>query len=284
MTSQSPTGQMDKAMAETPKATPDTAKPASWRRYLPLAIIVIGLVAAYAAGVQDYISLAVLAEQRDALKQFVADHRIASALGYFVLYALAVAFAFPAASILTIFAGFVFGWFIAGTLTVFAATTGAAAIFLAARSAFGDVLRKRAGPFAARLADGFSRDAFSYLLVLRLAPVFPFFVINIAPAFFDIKLRTYVAATFLGIIPGHLRLHLAGPGARQRHRCRRRARDLDCGPRDAGDHHRVSGACNRCGNPHHSPQVSPAPLTPDGLIPASVHIKWKTAHEHRLDT
>jgi hypothetical protein len=83
MTSQSPTGQMDKAMAETPKATPDTAKPASWRRYLPLAIIVIGLVTAYAAGVQDYISLAVLAEQRDALKQFVADHRIASALRLF---------------------------------------------------------------------------------------------------------------------------------------------------------------------------------------------------------
>jgi uncharacterized membrane protein YdjX (TVP38/TMEM64 family) len=131
---------------------------------------------------------------------------------------LAVAFAFPAASILTIFAGFVFGWFIAGTLTVFAATTGAAAIFLAARSAFGDVLRKRAGPFAARLADGFSRDAFSYLLVLRLAPVFPFFVINIAPAFFDIKLRTYVAATFFGIHSRHLRLCLAGPGSRQRHR------------------------------------------------------------------
>lgn len=212
MRSQSPTGQMDKAMAETPKATPDTAKPASWRRYLPLAIIVMGLVAAYAAGVQDYISLAVLAEQRDALKQFVADHRIASALGYFVLYALAVAFAFPAASILTIFAGFVFGWFIAGTLTVFAATTGAAAIFLAARSAFGDVLRKRAGPFAARLADGFSRDAFSYLLVLRLAPVFPFFVINIAPAFFDIKLRTYVAATFLGIIPGTFAYTWLGQG------------------------------------------------------------------------
>lgn len=202
MTSQSRTGQMEKAMAFTPEESSQTCTKPAWRRYLPLAIIVAGLATAYAAGLQDYLSLTVLAEQRDVLKQFVADNRIASALGYFVLYALAVAFAFPAASILTIFAGFVFGWFIAGTLTVFAATTGAAAIFLAARSAFGDVLRKRAGPFAARLADGFARDAFGYLLVLRLAPVFPFFIINIAPAFFDIKLRTYVAATFLGIIPG----------------------------------------------------------------------------------
>lgn len=212
MTSHSPSGPIDKAASSPCKAEAETGKPVTWRRFLPLAIILAGLVAAYAAGLQDYLSLAVLAEQRDALKAYVADHQIASILGYFVLYALAVAFAFPAASILTIFAGFVFGWFIGGVVTVFAATTGAAAIFLAARSAFGDVLRKRAGPFAAKLADGFAEDAFGYLLVLRLAPVFPFFVVNIAPAFFDIKLRTYVAATFLGIIPGTFAYTWLGQG------------------------------------------------------------------------
>ena len=216
MTSQSVNGQIGKAMANPSETAPDTAaktsEPAVWRRFLPLAVIAAGLVVGYAAGLQDYLSLAVLVEQRDALKAFVADHRIASILGYFVLYTLAVAFAFPAASILTIFAGFVFGWFIAGTLTVFAATLGAAAIFLAARSAFGDVLRKRAGPFASKLADGFAKDAFGYLLVLRLAPVFPFLIINIAPAFFDIKLRTYMAATFLGIIPGTFAYSWLGQG------------------------------------------------------------------------
>jgi uncharacterized membrane protein YdjX (TVP38/TMEM64 family) len=212
MTSQSRTGQMDKAMADTPDATSVTAKPATWRRYLPLAIIVAGLGTAYAAGLQDYLSLTVLTEQREVLKDFVDDHRVAAIVGYFVLYTLAVAFAFPAASILTIFAGFVFGWWVAGILTVFAATIGAAAIFLAARSAFGDVLRKRAGPFAAKLADGFAKDAFGYLLVLRLAPVFPFLVINIAPALFDIKLKTYVAATFLGIIPGTIAYSWLGQG------------------------------------------------------------------------
>jgi len=212
MTSHSRTGQIDKATACACESTSQKPWPMTWRRYLPLAVILAGLVTAYAFGLQDYISLTVLAEQREALKDFVADHRLASILGYFVLYALAVAFAFPAASILTIFAGFVFGWFIAGFVTVFAATTGAAAIFLAARSAFGDVLRKRAGPFAAKLADGFAQDAFGYLLVLRLAPVFPFFIINIAPAFCDIKLRTYVAATFLGIIPGTFAYAWLGQG------------------------------------------------------------------------
>ena len=213
MTLRPRTGQIDKAMAPAcESAATKAARPAIWRRFLPLAIIAAGLAAGYAVGLQDYLTFTMLAEQREAIKAFVADHRVASILGYFVLYTLAVAFAFPAASILTIFAGFVFGWLIAGILTVFAATTGAVAIFLAARSACGDVLRRRAGPFLAKLADGFARDAFSYLLVLRLAPVFPFLVVNIAPAFFDIRLRTYVAATFLGIIPGTFAYAWLGQG------------------------------------------------------------------------
>lgn len=231
MTLQSRIGRMDKTMphiSET-RPAPDcplesasacaqaadaacAARTPLWRRFLPLAVIAAGLAAFYALGFQDYLSLGVLAEQRETLKGFVADHRIGSILGYFVIYTLAVAFAFPAASVLTIFAGFVFGWWIAGILTVFAATIGASVIFLAARSACGDVLRKRAGPFAARLADGFARDAFGYLLVLRLAPVFPFLIINIAPAFCNIRLRTYAAATFLGIIPGTLAYSWLGQG------------------------------------------------------------------------
>ncbi|MBU4531380.1 MAG: TVP38/TMEM64 family protein [Hoeflea sp.] len=209
---------MDNTMPDTrqsrpaPETAPDKGAASAWRRYLPIAVIAAGLAAGYAAGLQEYLSLSVLAEQRESIKAFVAERQILSILGYFVLYTAAVAFAFPAASVLTIFAGFVFGWWVAGILTVFAATLGATAIFLAARSAFGDVLRRRAGPFAAKLADGFTRDAFGYLLVLRLAPVFPFLIINIAPAFFDIRLRTYVAATFLGIIPGTLAYSWLGQG------------------------------------------------------------------------
>lgn len=213
MTVQSATAQMDKAMANTPETASQTnrAKPA-WRKYLPLGVVIAGLAAGYAAGLQDYLSLAALAEQRDGLKVFVADHQIGSALGFVVVYALAVAFSFPAASILTIFSGFLFGWLLGGALTAIAATTGASVIFLVAKTAFGDVLRKRAGPFAAKLADGFARDAFGYLFVLRLAPVFPFFIMNIAPAFFDVKLRTYVVATFFGILPGTFAYAWLGQG------------------------------------------------------------------------
>ena len=115
---------------------------------------------------------------------------------------MAAALSFPAAAILTIFSGFLFGWLPGTVFAMLGATGGATLLFLAARTAFGGFLRERVGGFAARLSDGFARDAFSYLLVLRLAPFIPFFVVNIAPALFNVRLRTFVLATVIGILPG----------------------------------------------------------------------------------
>ena len=183
-----------------------------WRRFLPLGVVAAGLAFGYAMGWHQYLTLDFLAESREMLKAMVAAHPVAAPAGFVVAYALAVAFSFPAASILTIFAGFLFGWLLGGVLVAFAATAGASAIFLAARSAFGDFLREKVGARVKKLADGFEKDAFGYLLVLRLAPVFPFFVMNIAPALFNVPLRTYVAATFLGILPGTFAYAYLGSG------------------------------------------------------------------------
>jgi uncharacterized membrane protein YdjX (TVP38/TMEM64 family) len=174
----------------------------NWIRFVPLAVIVACLVAGYALGWQRYLTLDYLAASRLALKDTVAANPVVTPLVFMGLYALVVALSIPAASILTIFAGFLFGWFPGGILVAVAATAGATVLFLAARTAFGDFLRERAGGRVLRLAEGFEKDAFGYLLALRLAPVFPFFVVNIAPAFFHVRLRTYLAATFLGILPG----------------------------------------------------------------------------------
>jgi len=173
----------------------------SWIRFVPLAVIVVCLAAGYALGWQRYLTLDYLAASRLALKETVAANPVTAPLAFMGLYALVVALSIPAASILTVFAGFLFGWFTGGILVALAATAGATVLFLAARTAFGDFLRERAGDRVLRLAEGFEKDAFGYLLALRLAPVFPFFLVNIAPAFFHVRLRTYLAATFLGILP-----------------------------------------------------------------------------------
>ncbi|EAU40903.1 hypothetical protein FP2506_18484 [Fulvimarina pelagi HTCC2506] len=185
------------------------------QRLWPIAIICVVLGLAFAFDLHRYLSLQAFLESREALKAFVADNMLLAGLGYILIYAVLVAIAFPAASIITIAAGFVFGWLVGGILTVVGATIGAAAIFLAAKHAFGDVLRRKAGGAIKRFAEGFQNDAFSYLFVLRLTPVLPFFAVNIAPAFVNISLRTYVLATFFGIMPGSFVYTFLGSGIDQ---------------------------------------------------------------------
>ena len=182
------------------------------RRFAPIAVVIVGLAFGYAMGWHRYFSLMFLAESRDTLNAYVAEHYALSLAAFGVVYALAVAFSFPAASVLTIFGGFLFGWLVGGAVVAVAATLGATALFLAARSAFGDFLRDRVGGKCAGLADGFEENAFGYLLVLRLAPIFPFFLVNIAPALFKVPLRTYIGATFLGILPGVFAYAYLGEG------------------------------------------------------------------------
>jgi uncharacterized membrane protein YdjX (TVP38/TMEM64 family) len=196
---------------EPARAAASKSKSALWR-LLPIGIILAGLALSYAFGLQHYLSLSFLGESRAAMKAYAGAHYLLSAALFMAIYIAAVAFSLPAATILTVFGGFLFGWLAGCLIVVIAATIGACILFLAARSAFGGFLRDKVGGRAAALAEGFKKDAFSYLLVLRLAPVFPFFFVNIAPALFDVTLRTFAAATFLGIIPGTLAYAFLGQG------------------------------------------------------------------------
>ena len=196
-------------MADDEKGRKSAAK--RWR-FLPLLLIVAGLGFGYAMGWHRYLTLDFLAESRLALKAFVSANPVAAPIGFMLLYAVAVAFSFPAASVLTIFSGFLFGWLYGALLAILGATAGATALFLAARTAFGGFLTRRAGKVAAGLSDGFERDAFGYLLVLRIAPFIPFFIVNIAPALFQVRVRTFIAATLIGIVPGAFAYAWLGQG------------------------------------------------------------------------
>lgn len=182
------------------------------KRWGVVGVIVVLMAVGYAFGWYEYISMSALIMHREMLSDFVADYFWAALLAYCALYIVLVALSFPGASLLTIAGGFLFGWFIGGSLTAVAATIGASIIFLAMKTSLGTSLKERAGPFVARLADGFRANAFSYLLFLRLTPVFPFWLVNIAPAIFHVPLRTYAIATFIGIIPGTYAYSYIGVG------------------------------------------------------------------------
>ncbi len=145
-----------------------------------------------------------LEAERAALQALVAAHPVAAPVLFALAYALATALSLPGAAVLSLAAGLLFGRWWGTALVVLAASGGALAAFLAARHLFADALRARlmARPTARRILAGFGRDAFHYLLFLRLVPLFPFWLVNLVPAFAPVSARTFLAATVLGIAPG----------------------------------------------------------------------------------
>ena len=189
-------------MAGAPEPQLHAAPGRPWLKVAIATVFVGGIVAFFALGGQRYLSLDAVKANRDALVAF-ADRHFAAALAIaFVVYAGTVALSLPGGLVLSLTAGFVFGRWVGTALVVVAATVGATLVFLAARYLFADAARKRLGALGEKINAGFTESAFSYLLFLRLVPLFPFFLVNLAPAFTSVPLRTYVLATLVGIIPG----------------------------------------------------------------------------------
>jgi uncharacterized membrane protein YdjX (TVP38/TMEM64 family) len=188
------------------KVTPPAAiPPPTGNRTLKLillAVFVGGIVAFFAFGGQHYLTLETIKANRDALLQFTQAHFVTAVALGFLIYAGVVAFSLPGGLILSLTAGFVFGRWVGTAVAVAGATVGATIVFLAARYIFADSARKRLGAVGEKINAGFTAGAFHYMLFLRLVPVFPFFLVNLAPGLTSIPLRTYVIATFVGIIPG----------------------------------------------------------------------------------
>ena len=198
--------------AAEPAAPTGRASGARRARWLAPAVVIVLLATAWATGLFDYLSLSSIIMHRASLEAFIAANLLPAAVVFVFAYAALVAVSFPGASFMTISGGLLFGGIPGSALSVIGATCGAVAIFLMARSSFGDFLQRRAGPFVARMVEGFQRDAFEYLLTIRLAPIFPFWVVNIVPALLNMKLRAYALATFVGIIPGSLAYSYIGAG------------------------------------------------------------------------
>ena len=190
----------------------ETGRISFLKRWLPIGLIAVALTTAYGLGLHEYISLQAIADNRETLQNFVAGNKLLAALVYMLIYIAAVSVSLPGASFLTIASGFSFGWLLGGALTAVSATIGASIIFLAARTAFGDLLQRKAGNRIQKLRQGFQEDSFNYLLFLRLAPIFPFWLINLAPALFGMRLAPYILATFIGILPGTFAYAYFGQG------------------------------------------------------------------------
>ncbi len=173
-------------------------------RWLPVGVLAVGFCAFFALGLHRYLTFDTLRANRAELLGWVAARPALSALLYILVYTVVAAFSLPIATLVSVTGGFLFGTVLGALYAIVGATLGGTILFIAASTAFGDVLRAKAGSAIKKMEEGFRKDAFNYLLVLRLVPLFPFFAVNLVPAFLGVSLRVFVAATFIGIIPGAL--------------------------------------------------------------------------------
>ena len=192
--------------------TGENVRGSSAKRLLPLVLIAVGIGAFFVFGLDEYVTFDALRTHRHDLMEFVHVNAVVAVAIYVAVYAAQTAMSLPGGAVLSITGGFLFGSFFGTSLIVVAATTGATILFLAAKTALGDTLRRKAGPWLRKMEEGFQQNALSYLLVLRLIPLYPFFVVNLVPALLGVPLRTYVLATFIGIIPGAFVYATVGAG------------------------------------------------------------------------
>lgn len=187
---------------ETPPANGNAKTGFTLTRLIPLLVLGAGLVAFFALGFDKYLTLDLLKENRGVLKDWVHDHKTQAVLLFITAYIVVAAFSLPLGALVSVAGGFLFGSVFGTAWIVIGATIGSTILFLVAKTALGDPLRERFAAQIKGMEEGFRANAFSYLMLLRLVPLFPFWLVNLAAAFTGVSAVTFIVTTFIGIIPG----------------------------------------------------------------------------------
>ncbi|MEX0830293.1 MAG: TVP38/TMEM64 family protein [Nitrospirales bacterium] len=173
-------------------------------------ILLLGIGAFVYFDLGQHLSLDSLKANRDLLLNYTETHYAVAAGLFILIYILQTAFSLPGGAILTLTGGFLFGSLLGTFFVNIGATVGATLAFLAARYLLRDWVEHKFGDRLGPIQSGFAKNAFSYLMTLRLIPAFPFFLVNLVSGLTRVKLGTYILATSLGIIPGSFVFAFAG--------------------------------------------------------------------------
>lgn len=171
-------------------------------RFFPLILIIILFSIAHKYKISDYLTYATLKQYHIQLANWVNSHFILAIIIFSLCYILIVAASIPGATIGTLIGGFLFGSILGTFIIVVSATIGATCLFLAVKLALGEYITKKIGSKVKFMERHFHKHSFYYLLSLRLLPIAPFFLINLAAGIFAVPFKNFFFATFFGIIPG----------------------------------------------------------------------------------
>src|SRR5260370_15891345 len=175
-------------------------RPSAPRRFVPLGILVLAGALFMVLGGHRYVTCAALAENREWLCATVAQAGGKAVLAFILAYAGLVAVSVPGSALFTLAGGFRCGPWLGTAYALIGATTGATVVFLAARAGLAG-LAARAGPWVRRFEVGFRRNPLNFLLVLRLIPIVPFWLLNLVAGAIGLRLRVFVIGTLVGMVP-----------------------------------------------------------------------------------
>ena len=181
-------------------------------RFIPIVVLLLLIGMFLGFGGHHLLTLEELARHRNYLQDQVQGNMIRSIIIFAAIYVAVVAGSLPGGALLSLAAGFLFGQWLGTMLVVASATLGAVLLFLLVDTAFGAILKEKAGPWFQKIRAGFQDNAISYMLFLRLVPIFPFFAVNIVGAMLGIRLTVFGLTTALGILPGSFVFVSAGVG------------------------------------------------------------------------
>jgi uncharacterized membrane protein YdjX (TVP38/TMEM64 family) len=175
-----------------------------------LIIIVTVIALAYIFHFDYYFTLASFKEHRTLLRSFVDTHYPLSVFAYIFCYIFFITFSLPTGGLLTLLGGFLFGMLLATLYVLIGATTGAACAFLLTRYLIGNDIQEKYGRYTKRMNTEIARYGYSYLLMLRLVTVVPFFLVNLLAGVTQVSFFTFVWTTAVGIIPATMIIAFAG--------------------------------------------------------------------------
>ena len=186
-----------------------------WKLILLVFFLTVIILLNY-TGIFSVLNISFINQNNDFILSYVDSNFYFSSLLFVFIYIVAVVFSIPGAWLLTVSGGYLFGWLFGGFFAVISATIGACIIFLLTKSLLRDFFKNKIinkKNILQKIEDGINNNSFSYLLFMRLMPIFPFVFVNIAPAILGIRFNIYAFTTFIGIIPGTLVYALLGEGA-----------------------------------------------------------------------
>ena len=186
-----------------------------WKLILLVFFLIVIILLNY-TGIFSVLNISFINQNNDFILSYVDSNFYFSSLLFVFIYIMAVVFSIPGAWLLTVTGGYLFGWLFGGFFAVISATIGACIIFLLTKSLLRDFFKNKIinkKNILQKIEDGINNNSFSYLLFMRLMPIFPFVFVNIAPAILGIRFNIYAFTTFIGIIPGTLVYALLGEGA-----------------------------------------------------------------------